>query len=272
MWIANENSMEPRNTEPNSFPDTAYRCLIVEDEPLAAEILTDYIRDVPFLQLVAVCTDALFALEHLQKSRIDLMFLDIHLPKLKGLEFLQSLSQPPRVILTTAYPDYALEGFDLNVMDYLLKPIQFSRFLKAVNRLHSPVPATPIANAQKERSFAFFPVGKKQVRIFLDEILYIESFREYIRITTAEQSILTRFVLGEMEEQLKENRFFRVHRSFLVALDKITAFTTSDVFLGSRQIPLGRSFKESVLPLLERHKMGMAAPAHKMGSSASPEE
>ena len=231
-----------------------YNCLIVEDEPLSAEILTDYIRQVPFLELRSVCADAIYAMELLQKEKIDLLFLDIHLPKLKGMEFLESLRNPPRVIIVSAYKDYALHAFELNVVDYLLKPIRFSRFLKAVNKLNQPFDTkpAPIAADSRERTYFFFSVGKKKVKVFLDEILYIESLREYIRITTLEKNILTKFQLSAIEELLSKNNFIRIHRSFIVAKDKISAFTATDIEINNKQIHIGRSYKELVISLLER--------------------
>jgi len=228
-----------------------YSCLIVEDEPLSAEILTDYIRQVPFLELRSVCADAIYAMELLQNEKIDLLFLDIHLPKLKGMEFLESLRNPPRVIIISAYKDYALQAFELNVVDYLLKPIRFSRFLKAVNKLEQSV-ALPPATDTRERTYFFFSVGKKKVKVFLDEILYIESLREYVRITTRDKNILTKFQLSAIEELLSRNNFIRIHRSFIVAKDKINAFTATDVEINNKQIPIGRSYKELVIGLLER--------------------
>lgn len=230
-----------------------YSCLIVEDEPLAAEVLTDYIRQVPFLDLKGVCPDAIYAIERLQAEKTDLIFLDIHLPKLKGLEFLESLKNPPPVIITSAYHDYALDAFELNVLDYLLKPIRFNRFLKAVNKLNlqSSAAATngsPIA----ERKSLFFNVGKKRVRIYLDEILYVESLREYARITTLTRNIVTKLQLGELDELFSNANFLRIHRSFVVAKDKITAYTSTDVEVAGKQIPIGRSYKEYVLSMLER--------------------
>jgi DNA-binding LytR/AlgR family response regulator len=232
-----------------------YSCIIVEDEPLAAEVLTDYVKQVPFLVMKAVCVDAIYAMEMLQTEKIDLIFLDIHLPKLKGFEFLESLKSPPRVIITSAYKEYALQAFELNVIDYLLKPIRFSRFLKAVNKLRQEqetglsvsAPAAP-----HERNYFFFNVGKKKVKVFLDEILYIESLREYVRITTREKGILTKFQLSEIEELLSRNNFLRVHRSFIVSKDKISAFTATDVEINNKSIPIGRSYKELVIAVLER--------------------
>src|SRR5258708_352767 len=232
-----------------------YNCIIVEDEPLSAEILTDYIKQVPFLELRSVCVDAIYAMEILQKEKIDLLFLDIHLPRIKGLEFLDSLRKPPPVINVSAYKEYALEGFELNVIDYLLKPVRFSRFLKAVGKLHQqqPTPSLPAATViPGERTHFFFSVGKKKVKVFLDEILYIESLREYVRITTKEKNILTKFQLSRIEELLSQNNFLRIHRSFIVAKDKINAFTTVDVEINNKQIPIGRSYKELVLAQLEQ--------------------
>ncbi len=231
-----------------------YNCIIVEDEPLAAEVLTDYIQQVPFLELSEVCTDAIFAMERLQSNKIDLMFLDIHLPKLKGLDFLEALKTPPHVIVTSAYKEYALAGYELNVIDYLLKPIRFNRFLKAVNKLNQFTQqtadhTTPVINP--ERKSFFFNVGKKRVKIFMDEILYIESLREYVRITTKDKSILTKFQLNEIEDMLSKNNFLRIHRSFIAAKDKIAAFTATDVEINNKSIPIGRSYKELVLSVLQ---------------------
>jgi DNA-binding LytR/AlgR family response regulator len=232
-----------------------YNCIIVEDEPLAAEVIRDYILQIPFLQLKAICTDALYAMEVLQKEKIDLVFLDIHLPKLKGLDFIKALKKPPQVIITSAYQEYALQGYELNVVDYLLKPIEFNRFVMAVNKLKELFNGDSPAlthNPVSERAGLFFNVSKKKVRVYIDEILYIESLKEYIRITTKEKSILTKFQLGQIEEMLSKNGFLRVHRSFLVAKNKIDAFTATDLEIGGQQIPIGRSYKELVMAVLEK--------------------
>lgn len=229
-----------------------YNCLIVEDEPLAAEVLEDYIKQVHFLELKGTCTDAIYAMEVLQKQKIDVVFLDIHLPRLKGLDFIKTLKHPPQVIITTAYRDYAVEGYELSVVDYLLKPVNFNRFLMAVNKLKSqgnkdiqfPAPSLSQAN---ERRYLFINVNKKRIRVFLDEIIYIESKKEYICINTKEKSFLTKFQLSEFEEQLASNDFIRVHRSFLVARKKIDAFTAVDIEIAGQLIPIGRSYKDLVL-------------------------
>src|ERR1700760_4272289 len=191
-----------------------YNCMIIEDEPLATEVLQDYIRQVPFLKLVCSCTDAFFAMEGLQQFDIDLIFLDIHLPKMKGLDLIKVLKNPPKVIVTSAYQEYALQGYEFNVIDYLLKPIEFSRFLKAVNKIEQTretvLPVRSAAPAT-ERPYLLFIVGKKKVKVFLDEILYIESMKEYIRVNTKTRSVLTKFKLSEIDGLLRENNFLRIH-------------------------------------------------------------
>ena len=230
-----------------------YNCIIVEDEPLAAEVIKDYILQIPFLQLKGICTDALYAMDLLQKEKIDLVFLDIHLPKLKGLDFIKALKKPPQIIITSAYQEYALQGYELNVVDYLLKPIEFNRFVMAVNKLkeRDMVETSPTSVPVTERASLFFNVSKKRVKMYIDEILFIESLKEYIRITTKDKSILTKFQLGQIEEMLAKNGFIRVHRSFLVAKNKIDAFSATDVEINGRQIPIGRSYKELVMGELD---------------------
>jgi len=230
-----------------------FNCIIVEDEPLAAEVLEDYVKQIPFLEMKGICNDALYAMEYLQNEKIDLIFLDIHLPKLKGTDFLKTLKQAPQIIITSAYSDYALQGYELNVLDYLLKPIEFSRFLMSVNKLKQlgENPAAPgITNSSTEKPHLFFNVSKKKVKVIIDDILYIESLKEYIRITTKDRSILTKFQLQEVEDILAHSNFIRVHRSYIVAKDKIDAFTATDIEIRGKQIPIGRSYKELVLSTL----------------------
>jgi DNA-binding LytR/AlgR family response regulator len=233
-----------------------FSCIIVEDEPLAAEVLQDYICQVPFLKLMGCCSDAFYAMEALQKYDIDLMFLDIHLPKMKGLDFIKVLKKPPRIIITSAYQEYALPAYEFNVIDYLLKPVEFSRFLMAVNKMEQNKEVVfHVSQIQKstERQYLFFNVGKKKVKIFLDEILYIESMKEYIRVNAKNKSILTKFKLSQVEGLLAENNFLRIHRSFIVAKDKIEAFSATELEVGGKQLPIGRSYKELVTGILENN-------------------
>ncbi len=228
------------------------RCLIVEDEPLAAEVLQDYIGQIRQLELVGICEDAIYALETLRKQSIDVVFLDIHLPKLKGLDFIKALKSPPQIILTTAYHQYALQGFDLSVVDYLLKPIEFSRFLQAVNKLKPRELPPGKRAAKKERSFRFFNVKKKKVKVYLDEIRYIESRKDYVKIHTPEQCLTTKFQLGELESILEEAKLLRIHRSFLVSKDHISAFSATEIEVADQKLPIGRSYKETVFKALGR--------------------
>lgn len=217
-------------------------CLIIEDEPIATEILEDYIVEVPHLQLRASCTDALFALEILQKEKIDVIFLDLHLPKLKGFEFLKTLSEKPQVIVTTAYHQYAVEGYELEIVDYLLKPIAFSRFLKAVNKLKMPA----VKMGKTDRPHHFFNVNKTQIKVYLDEILYIESLKEYVKIHTIDKTLVTKFQIGEIERFLGNPNLLRVHRSYLVAKDKVEAFTAVAVIVNGNKIPIGKRYREVI--------------------------
>lgn len=230
-----------------------YNCIIVEDEPIAAEVLQDYIRQVPFLQLKKTCSDAIYAMETLQNEPVDLIFLDIHLPKLKGLDFVKTLKYPPKIIITSAYQEYALQGYELNVVDYLLKPVEFSRFLTAVNKLKQQEnnKTYSISPPPEDKVHLFFNVNKKHVKIYLDDILYIESLREYVKITTKEKTILTKIQLGEIEELLAKNNFLRIHRSFIISKNKIESFSPSEIEINGKQIPVGRNYKELVMANLQ---------------------
>ena len=225
-----------------------YNCIVVEDEPLAVEIMQDYIKQVPFLVLKKVCTDAIAAMEILHSEKIDLLFLDIHLPKLKGFDFLKMLHNPPKVIVTTAYHQYALKGYEFSILDYLVKPIEFERFLTAVNKIAAPVPEqiNNHAVSTHDAPYLFFNVAKKRVKIFLADILFIEAQKEYIKIVTPSKSILTKLQLSVLEELLPGENFIRVHRSFIVAKNKIEAYSMHDIEVGGQQIPIGRNYKEFV--------------------------
>jgi DNA-binding LytR/AlgR family response regulator len=228
------------------------RCIIVEDEPIAAEILTEYIAATPALQLTHTCPDAVQAMDVLNNNPVDVIFLDINLPTLSGLEFVKSLPRPPKIILTTAYHQYALQGFELQVVDYLLKPIEFSRFSQAVAKL-----ATLTARSREEpapadqRPFYFFNVSKRAVKIYLDEIRYIESLKDAVSIHTDATTYHTHYQLGELEEFLQANDFLRIHRSFLVPVRQIRSFTATSVEIDGRRLPIGRSHKTAVMERLK---------------------
>ena len=220
-------------------------CIIIEDEPLAVKILADFISQVPFLRLQATFKDAILATDYLRHHSPDLIFLDIHLPKLKGMAFLKTLVHPPKVIITTAYHQYAVEGFDLNVTDYLLKPFDFERFLVAVNKVRTgegpkPAPAAP------SREFIFLNVQKKKVKILFSDILYIESQREYIKIVTTRQQYFSKMSTHEIEELLPPARFKRIHRSYIISVSHVESYTAESVEVNGVSIPVGRAYRHVI--------------------------
>lgn len=221
------------------------RSIIIEDEPLAVKVLSDYIMQVPFLELQGAFKDAIRATEFLRHTDTDLIFLDIHLPKLKGMAFLKTLTSPPAVIITTAYHQYAVEGFNLNVTDYLLKPFEFERFLIAVNKVRTAQGERKKPNeSQETKDFIFLTVQKKKVKVLFSDILYIESQREYIRITTTKQEYISKMSTHEIEALLPANGFKRVHRSFIISISKIESYTAEIVEVNGISIPIGRGYRD----------------------------
>ena len=218
------------------------RCIIVDDEPPAIKVLEKYIDTVPTLEISGTCSNAFEAMNLLAKSRVDLLFLDIQMPQLMGTELLRTLPNPPKVIFTTAHRGFAIEAFELDAVDYLLKPISFERFLKAVNKVLqtnyslAEIPSPGI-------SFVYFRADRKMVKVFLDDILYIESYRDYVLIHLKKEKLLkVKLTLNHVERMLPENQFLRIHRSFLVSMNKITAFTKTDVEIGRTELPIGKSY------------------------------
>ena len=233
------------------------KCIIVEDEPLATKVLSDYVSQVPFLQLQETFKDAILATDWLRENHTDLIFLDIHLPKLKGMAFLKTLTHPPAVIITTAYHQYAVEGFNLNVIDYLLKPFDFERFLTAVTKVKTAQPAYAkvLAGAGEKqktnespevKDFIFLNVQKKKVKILFSEIVYIESKLEYIRIVTTKKEYLSKMSTHEMEALLPAHLFKRIHRSFIISVSKIESYTAEMVEVNGVSIPIGRSYRDII--------------------------
>ena len=232
------------------------KCIIVEDEPLAVKVLSDYIAQVPFLELQGTFKDAILATDFLRDHQTDLILLDIHLPKLKGMAFLKTLIDPPAVIVTTAYHQYAVEGFDLNVTDYLLKPFDFERFLIAVNKVKSAQPAAAKTSSgekekqepesQEKKDYLFLNVQKKKMKILFSEIIYIESQREYIKIVTTRKEYISKMSTHEMEDLLPANLFKRIHRSFIVSVSKINSYTAEEVEVNGVPIPIGRGYRDII--------------------------
>ncbi|TPE43554.1 LytR/AlgR family response regulator transcription factor [Pontibacter mangrovi] len=242
------------------------RCMIVDDEPLALDVLETFIQRLDNLELACRCNNAVEAYSCLQTEHIDLLFLDIQMPKLTGIDFLKSLAHPPKVIFTTAYRDYAVEGFELNAVDYLLKPIAFERFLKAVSKvsapeaqqtaLAAPTAAAPAAAPPDYKdAFIYLKADKKMVKVMLSDILYIESLKDYIRVKTETKEIISYQKISFLEEKLPPEKFLRIHRSFIIALDKVQAFSASAVDIGKTEIPIGRFYKNEVLQVLNQNNL-----------------
>jgi len=232
--------------------DTPIQCLVVDDEPQAREVIKKYIDQIPILQLAGECKDAVEAIRFLHDNTIDILFLDIHMPQLKGTDLLKVLKPAPKVILTTAYPDYALEGYELDVIDYLLKPIQYNRFLKAVQKTIQLKSAflEPVADIQvksQKEPFAYFRVDRKMVKVIFDEIFYVESMKDYIKVVTTKGTLVTKQSISSVEAMLPDTQFIRTHRSFIVSLNKIKSYTSELIDLGETEIPIGKLYRNSVL-------------------------
>jgi len=224
-------------------------CIIIEDEPLAVKVLSDYILEVPFLELQGKFKDAILATEYLRDNSVDLIFLDIHLPKLKGMAFLKTLLAPPAVIVTTAYHQYAVEGFNLNVTDYLLKPFDFERFLVAVNKVNAAKGERPNSKTSLEKDFVFLQVQKKKVKVLFSEIVYVESQLEYIKVVTINREYISKMSTHEIEAVLPSNQFKRIHRSYIISVNKVEAYTAETVELNGVTIPIGRGYRDVLAQL-----------------------
>ena len=228
------------------------KCIIVEDEPLAQNVLKKYIGDHPSLELVGTCTDALEAQVLLNKQDVQLIFLDINLPKLSGVNFIRSLLQSPLIIFTTAYPEFAVEGFELNAVDYLLKPFSFERFLKAVNKvlekLNNP------ANSKKEEkdSFIFFRSDKKIHKVDLESILYIEAIGDYMKVITDAGQLIINETMKNLQEELPAGSFIRVHKSFIISRSKIKYIEGNYVQIENKSIPIGATYRNEVLTAIDK--------------------
>jgi DNA-binding LytR/AlgR family response regulator len=228
-----------------------WKCLIADDEPPATRILEKYISMTAELELAGICQNAFEVLTLLKSQEINLMFLDIHMPKLSGLSLMNSLSSPPRVIFTTAYKEYAANAFEMDAIDYLVKPVSFERFLKAVDKL-SRYNSFPAKNTflPDQNGFLYFRSNRKMVKVFLHDILYIESVKDYIKIFRgSEPPLMIRQSIALTEAMLPSTDFVRVHRSFIVSTKQVTAFTSTDIEIGDIEIPVGRLYGNSLRQL-----------------------
>jgi DNA-binding LytR/AlgR family response regulator len=230
-------------------------CLVIDDEPLAREILKQHIAGVEALELTGTCSNAVEAVSFLKEHPVDLLFLDIQMPQLLGTNFIRTLKNPPKIIFTTAYRKYALEGFELDAVDYLLKPISFERFLKAVNKVlqlnistaqSMPTIASKEMQNGPSNSFMYFRAERKMVKLFFRDILYAEGLKDYIKIVTDTKTIVTKYVLSTLEEMLPASEFLRIHKSYIVAISKIDSYNADTIHIGKHELPIGRLYKFDV--------------------------
>lgn len=227
------------------------KCIIVDDEPLALEIIESYIERMDCLELVGQFRNAVKAFDFIQEGhQVDLIFLDIQMPKLTGIEFLRTLSNPPKVIFTTAYRDYAFEGFELEVLDYMLKPISFERFMKGVGKYRASCISSLGKVTDVEDAFIFFKSDKKNIKVRLQDILFIESVKDYVKIKTQDKEVVTHQKISELEAKLPETEFMRVHRSFIINIPKIESYSMTEIEIADNSIPVGRIYKVEVMERL----------------------
>jgi len=235
-----------------------YNCIIVDDEPLAVEAVELLLENYPDFNIVAKCSDALSAFSALNEFRVDLMFLDIQMPKITGVEFLKNLKHPPKVIFTTAYSEYALEGFELDVIDYLLKPISDERFMKAIDKFYriTKNSGLELLNKKAEENKAgaiFLRVDRKTHRVNPENIYYVESMKDYVKVITENEVLITKSNIGKFLEILPEGKFIRIHKSYIINLNKFTSYDNSCVTIMGKELPFGYTYKENFLIKVSRN-------------------
>lgn len=226
------------------------RTVIVDDEPLAIEVIETYLKNFSDIEIIAKCGDGIQAFNILQQKKADLMFLDVKMPGLDGTELLKSLKNPPKVIFTTAYHDYAVEGFELNALDYLLKPVSFDRFLKAMEKVYEHFGFTARQNiqtgtmpARNQDIFLYLKVERKMVKVDVKDILWIESQKDYIKVVLSDKELISKQKISILEELLPEDEFLRIHRSFIISMNKIESFNSSKIEIDGKELPIGRNYK-----------------------------
>jgi DNA-binding LytR/AlgR family response regulator len=229
------------------------RYLIIDDEPIAHDIIKKYCDLLPNMELMKHCYDALEALDYLRENTVDLLFLDLNMPKLKGFEFLKTLINPPSIIVTTAYQEHAFEGYELNITDYLLKPFSFERFLKAVNKVGNSIPSSPIVASITEsaKNNIFLYSDKKHVQIKISDLLYVEAAGNYAKAVLKENTLVIREKISDVLEMLPSDKFIQVHKSFIVSLEHINTVEGNRMFINNHVIPIGKYFKKNVLNILK---------------------
>jgi two-component system, LytTR family, response regulator len=226
-----------------------YNCIIIDDEPLAIEVIKTHAVNLGILNIVGECSNVIEAFQILSSVKVDLMFLDIQMPGMKGTDFLKNLVNPPKVILTTAYRDYAFEGYELNVVDYLLKPIPYDRFLRAVDKFLNS--ESRKSGDSPDRKFIYLNINKKVHKILIDEIIYVESVKDYLTIHTLAGDIVAKHTISAFELLLPENAFVRIHRSFIVSIGKINRFNSQFIEIGKKELPIGPNYQSRVFEMLK---------------------
>jgi DNA-binding LytR/AlgR family response regulator len=231
-------------------------CIAIDDEPLALNVIEEFCKKIDFLHLDARFTSAIQAIDYLARSKPDLIFLDIQMPHVTGMQFLKTLNQPPMVIFTTAYSNYALEGFNVDAVDYLLKPIAFDRFLKATSKAYNLYSLTRKTQpAEEQEKYLLVKVEYSTVKINADEILYIEGLKDYVKIYTGAKFIMTKSTMKHIEERLPQDKFIRIHKSYIVSVPKIKAIEYNRVLVGDKQIPIGNQFKQGFNEMIRRIRL-----------------
>ena len=233
------------------------KCIIVDDEPLARNVVKNHLSGFEDIEIVAECENAIEAAKIIRENKIDLLFLDIEMPKISGFDFLKELQQSPKIIIITAYRNYALKGYEYDIVDYLLKPVSFDRFYKALNKYfkqmqsESEIDVITEEDGNTEDLFIYLNEDKTIHKIYLKDITYIESFREYIKVHAGTKAVMTKIPISRIEEKLKNNGFVRVHKSYICSVRQVSAFNAGSVFLDDIEIPVGRTYKDNVMKALK---------------------
>ena len=227
-----------------------YSCYILDDEPLAIKVIEEYLRRLPQFTIAGKQTDSIKAYAEIKELQPSLIFLDIEMPELNGLELLRSMDHKAQIILTTAYRDYAVEGFELNVLDYLLKPISFERFIKAIDRFLEQF-STEAAEVPKKEEHILLRIDRKTQKVMLDEILFVKGVKDYVKIVLSDRNLLFKSSIGNFHKMLPQAQFLRIHKSYVIARNKISAYTAQEIEIGDKVLPVGRAFKAGLMDSLK---------------------
>jgi len=230
---------------------STYHCMIVDDEPLARKVIKNYLSNLEAFEVTAEASNVIEAFSMMEKIKIDLIFLDIHMPELSGIDFIKTLETKPAIIITTAYRDYAVEGFELDVVDYLVKPITLPRFMNALNKFRRSTfvhltDVNPMSRESDEGEHLFIKADKKMVKTYIDEILYVESLKDYVRVVTESEELITHSNLSGFTKTLPANKFLRIHKSYTISKSKVKALAGNCIEIGGRKLPIGRNYQQSV--------------------------